>query len=432
MSADRYTVLGLARARSEWFGRVSRWATSAAVPADFVKCVSAEELHALLSSGRVFSAALLDAGLPVVDRDLIAALDAASCPALVVDAPSSTRDWSVIGATATLPEELDPLTLLKALTDHAVPVRPGAPAPSAPPPARSSEIAPAPLAAICGTGGSGASVAAIALAQGLAGDTHNERDRPVLLADLHLRADQAMLHDARDIVPGVQELVEAYRNGQPDTRGVQRLTFDVEERGYHLLLGLRRPRYWPSIRPHAFQAALRGLRRAFSTVVCDIAAEFEGERETGSVDIEDRHVMSRAAVERAAAVFAVGRPGLTGLHALVRLTDELLGFGVPAARIVPVLNAAPRSVRARAELTRSFGRLVAPIEGAGALPSPVFLTRRSVEQALMDGVALPGDLAKKMLGAWRAIGAEQPVAPPDAAPQPVTPGSLGHWTPQAS
>lgn len=433
MTVDRYAILGLARARSEWFRRVSQWATSAAVPADFVKCVSVEEMQALLASGRSFSAALLDAGLPVVDRELLAALEEAGCPALVVDAASSTRAWSAIGAVATLSDELDQQSLLRALAEHAVPLRSGASQRTAPPsPLVSDSATPAPLAAVCGTGGSGASSVAIALAQGLAGAREGSRTKPVLLADLHLRAAQAMLHDARDIVPGVQELVEAYRSGEPHARSVRQLTFDVTERGYHLLLGLRRARYWPSIRPHAFQAALEGIRRVFSTVVCDIAPEFEGEHETGSIDLEERHVMSRAVAERATAVFAVARPELSGLHALVRLTDELLSFGVPAARIAPVFNVAPRSVRARVGITRSFVRLVAPTRGAEGLPGPVFLPRRNVEQALTDGVALPAELSRTMFGAWRAIAGSQPAAETAATPSRVVPGSLGRWTPQAS
>ena len=43
MSAnDRYVVLGLAHVRSPWFREVSRWATSAVIPIDFVKCVSVD------------------------------------------------------------------------------------------------------------------------------------------------------------------------------------------------------------------------------------------------------------------------------------------------------------------------------------------------------------------------------------------------------
>ena len=38
----------------------------------------------------------------------------------------------------------------------------------------------------------------------------------VLLADLALRADQAMIHDAGELGPGIQELVDAHRLGHPD------------------------------------------------------------------------------------------------------------------------------------------------------------------------------------------------------------------------
>ncbi len=40
---DRFVVLGLGRPRSTWFGDVTRWANSASLPLEFVKCVSAEE-----------------------------------------------------------------------------------------------------------------------------------------------------------------------------------------------------------------------------------------------------------------------------------------------------------------------------------------------------------------------------------------------------
>ena len=40
----------------------------------------------------------------------------------------------------------------------------------------------------------------------------------VVLADLALHADQAMLHDARDVIPGVLELVESHRSGDAGRR----------------------------------------------------------------------------------------------------------------------------------------------------------------------------------------------------------------------
>ena len=155
------------------------------------------------------------------------------------------------------------------------------------------------LFSVCGPGGTGASTLAIALAQGLAADARN--GRRVLLADLARRADQAMLHDAQDLGPGVQELVEAHRLGRPEPDEVWRTTFDVPRRGYRLLLGLRRPEAWSALRPRAIDASIVGLRRSFQVVVADVTGDVEGEAEGGSVDVEERNHLARssgAAFER--------------------------------------------------------------------------------------------------------------------------------------
>ncbi|MDP8970810.1 MAG: hypothetical protein M3N52_10035, partial [Actinomycetota bacterium] len=119
MARERFVLLGLARARSLWFREVARWATSAAIPAEFVKCVSAEELRSHLVSDRAFSAAILDGGLPAVDRDLIQAARDAGCPVVVIDDRRQARDWRSLGAAAVLPAELDRAQLLDALATHA-------------------------------------------------------------------------------------------------------------------------------------------------------------------------------------------------------------------------------------------------------------------------------------------------------------------------
>ena len=85
MAAERFVVLGLAPARSLWFRSVGLWANSGALPAEFVRCISAEEVRARLASGRAFSALVADAGLPAVDRDLVASAGAAGGAVLVVD-----------------------------------------------------------------------------------------------------------------------------------------------------------------------------------------------------------------------------------------------------------------------------------------------------------------------------------------------------------
>jgi hypothetical protein len=262
----------------------------------------------------------------------------------------------------------------------------------------------------------------------------------VLLADLCLSADQAMLHDARDVVPGVQELVESHRTGRPSSDDRLQLTFEVPDRGYRLLLGLRRPRFWPAIRPRAFRAALDSLRHAFDVVVCDVTPDLEGEDASGSLEVEDRNVMARTAVQRADVVFVVARPGAKGLLDLVRVTGDVLELGMDPARVVPVINGAPRSPRQRAELSAALAELQTTSATAGSvLPSPLYLPERRVEEALRDGVPLPAPLPELMAGALRGV-LERPEAPQPAAeasggdpvPVPVRPGSLGSWTTSAA
>jgi len=423
MAGDRFVLLGLARPRAAWFADVSRWATSAVVPAEFVKCVSAEELRARLASGRSWSAALLDGTLPAVDRDLLAAVRDAGCAAVIVDDRPGANRWRSLGVAAVLPTGFDRGALLEVLESVAATVgRPvGAPGAVV---EHDVERGAGLVVAACGPGGTGASSVAAALAQGLAAV-----GRDVVLADLARHAEQAVLHDVRDVVPGVQELVEAHRNGVPGDDDVRSLTFAVVERGYALLLGLRRSRYWPSLRPRAFTAAFASLERAFDTVVCDVTADFEGESDAGSTDVEERNIAARVAIESADVVLAVGRPGLKGVHALVRVLVELGGAGVPVDRIVPVVVAAPRSPRVRAELTSALAALSAPALGGATTAPPLFLPSRPVEAAFRDGAPLPAPLPARLASTVLAVvGRVGSRARATAEPVPVAAGSLGTWT----
>lgn len=429
MATDRFVLLGLARPRVEWFRAVGQWATSAAIPAEFLKCVSVEELRARLQSGRTFSAVLLDGGMATVDRDILEVARDAGCVVLVVDDGRGRQDWVGLGAASLLPTNLTREALLDALAGHAAMVGRGAASPL-------DDAGPGTevptwrglLAAVCGPGGTGASTVAAALAQGLGHDARTSGD--VVLADLALQAEQAMLHDVRDVVPGIQELVEAHRSRRPSTDEVRALTFSVVERQYHLLLGLRRARYWATLRPRSFEAALESLRTAFATVVCDITADFESEDDAGSSDVEERNLMARSAVRSADVVFVVGRPGVKGLHALVRVLADLAAAGVPAGRTVPVLNEAPRQPRARAELAGALAELAVPAMGGGRTVAPVFLPSRRVEEALRDAVSVPAPLPGLLAGAFNAV-VDRLGPASDVGVQPVlervAPGSLASW-----
>lgn len=413
--SERYVLLGLARARSAWFREVAQWATAAALPVEFVKCVSAEELRARLDSGRVFSAVLLDGGLPALDRDLLDDVRTNGAAVVVVDDGRQSCDWPAVGAAAVLSPGFDQRALLDTLGSCARLVDradqlPGEPEPVVAPRGRGS------LVMVCGPGGTGASTVAVALAQGLADDIRVGRS--VLLADLALHAEQTVLHDARDVVPGVQELVEAHRVGRPSAEDLRALTFAVPERGYRLLLGLRRARLWPTLRPRAVEAAIESVRVGFRVVVCDTDADVEGEADSGSADVEDRHVLARTAARAADVVFVVGLPGVKGVHALGRVLHDLEELGVESGRLVPVVNRAPRSRRARAEI-------VAALDRAGA----VFLPERRVDQLFHDGVRLPAALTAPLVGAYLAVRERMgAVDAPSVLPVPV--GTVPVWSSQ--
>jgi hypothetical protein len=423
MRGERFVVLGLAHGQSGWFRDVARWSNSAAIPVEFLQCMAVEELRARLGSGRAFSAVLVDGGLPGVDRDLLDAARHVGCAVIVVGGRRSEHDWLVLGANATLPAEFDRTMLVDRLENIAS--RVGRGDEIALLPSWSPAGSRAPLIAVCGAPGTGASTVAMALTQGLAADIGNRA--LVLLADLRLDADLAALHDARDVVPGVVDLVEAHRGGVLSAAEIRSLTFRVPSRGYHLLLGLRRHRDWTVLRPRAFEAALDGLRRAYATVVADVDRDLEGEAESGSVDIEERNLMARTVTRTADSVVAVGGAGMTGILGLVRLRIALLEHGVDPARLVTVVNRAPRNPRARAEVTKTLATLSKRSPATGSLASPVFIPeRRQLERVVRDVVALPASVVSPVKGAVVGVLARSGPAPSAAdEPVPVTPGSLG-------
>ena len=142
--------------------------------------------------------------------------------------------------------------------------------------------------------------------------------------------------------------------------------------------------------------------------------------------------MARRTVADADAVFVVGTPSMKGVHALVRVIHDVVGAGVAATRVVPVVNQAPRSRRARAGLASTVHALVAPSAGPLGLAAPVFLPTRPVEDALRDGVRLPAGLGEPLAGALLAVTGSAAVTPRTSVPERVRPGSLGSWTEQAA
>ena len=432
MATDRYVVLGLARARAAWFGQVARWATAAALPVDFVKTVSGEEVRARLHSGRPFSALLVDGGLAALDRDLIDLAGRHGCAVIAVDDGRSARSWRDLGVAAVLPADVERGVLLDALRAVAQPIArrddsADLPDPVDPAPARWRGRS----VAVTGSGGVGRSTLAMAIAAGLAADS---RDAGlVVLADLALHAQQALLHDAGDVVPGVAELADACRGTALDSAELRRLCFSVPTRGYDLLLGLRRHRDWTALRPRAVAVALDGVRRAYRVVVSDVDPDVEGEAECGSLDVEDRNLLARTALRNAEVVLVVGHPGMAAVHAQLRVVRDLVEFGVAGARIVPVVNRAPRGPRQRAELAATLAGplLAAACPGVTLASTPIFVPeRRRLDDLVRDGAPLPPQIVRPVTGVVRALLDRTPELPaPPRPPEPVAvaPGSLGSW-----
>jgi energy-coupling factor transporter ATP-binding protein EcfA2 len=393
MPAERFVVLGVAQVRSPWFREVARWSTSAMLPVEFVKAMSVEEVRVRLRSGRGYSALLVDDSLSGVDRDLVELARDAGCAVVVVDSGRGMRPWRELGASAVLTSTFE--------RDE--------------------------LVAITGAPGAGRSTVTAALAQGLASDPRH-RDM-VCLADLALDAEQAMLHGSPDVVPGVLELVDGHRSGLPSIDDVRGMTWSVPARGYHLLLGLRRHRDWTAVRPRAFAAALDGLRRSFRIVVADVDADVEGEQATGSLDVEERNAIARTTLSAADLVVIVGQPGLKGMHSLLRATRGVLAHGVPGGRVLPLINRAPKGPRARAELTSTFGALLA---GDGDdVPSPLPVPeRRHLDQVHRDGARFPESWLAPVVTSVQSLldrvgSPEVDEVPTDL--EPVRPGALGSW-----
>ena len=392
MSNPRWRVAGLAEPRAAWFSDMSRWSTEAAIPVDFVKCLSAEEVRTRLVVGEAFSALLVGSGAAGVDLSLTAEARDRGLTVIGIG-ESAANSWSELGVSAVLEEGFQRDDLIAALAAHA-PVH----AESAGNKATASRAQPGgwlgQLVCVTGAGGTGSSLLAMCLAAELARDASNRG--LVLLADLALNADQAMMHDSRDVIPGVQDLLEAFAEGRTSRELVRSVVFEPEGRGYDLLLGLRRHRDWVTVRRRSLEGAMDVLLRTYRYVVADVDADAEGVPETGSADVENRNLMARTALLRADLVVVVGTAGTKGLCSLVRTIEALADAGVDADRLLAVLNRLGRKLSHR----QAAASAVAPLlenTRAQRLGSPVLVGEaRSVETALRDGVVPPRSLVRPL------------------------------------
>ena len=429
MGNDRFVVLGLARARTPWYSEMAQWSTSGLAPIEFIKCLSAQEVRARIAAGRAISAFIADATTTGLDRDLIDDVRAAGCAVLIVDDPRVRRDWIKLGASAVLPSPFDLPAVVDALHAHASTIRPTD---------RLLDLSSSSvddtdigwrgdLVAVIGPGGVGTSTVAMGVAQYLA--SRPGHAGAIALVDAALAGDLAMFHDVGDVIPGLLEMVEAHRQGHPDRAAVRSMFFDIEERGYHLLLGLRRRRDWTALRSRAFDAAIESIRSTYATTVADCHDDLDGSEDTGSIDLDDRNHTSRHLVRTAKAVLVVGRPGTKGAHAIVRGVNDLVSHGVESERIAVVINRAPKSRRIRNEMSKAALALLEPmLDGHSLAAAPVFVPEVGrIEAAHRQALRLPdrlcGPVGALTLGLLQSL---EGTTAHSEAPERIAVGSLGH------
>jgi MinD-like ATPase involved in chromosome partitioning or flagellar assembly len=336
-----------------------------------VCCADADEARVWLESARPWSALVVDPGRrDLVEMAVRRGIPVAASPA--ADLPGFLRQ-------------------------RAIAVRPagdlgrcGAVLSAAVAPAWAGHDAGGAIVSVCGPGGTGVSIVAMALAACLAG-----RLGPgIVLADLALRAGQAILHQVAPTTAGLEELVHAYCCGRLTPFEVRARALTPVGAGYRLLVGLHRPSHWTAIRPAAFDAALEGLRAAFGTVVADVTGDLEGEAETGSADIEDRNHMARQTVAASDVVVVVGAPGPTGRRALDATVEAVADHLGDASRTVQVLT------------------------GPGPSDDAIAVGRLDAGEDLERWGRPIADAVSARLGARLR---------PSPRPSLVVPGSIGHW-----
>ena len=191
--------------------------------------------------------------------------------------PQASHDWTLLGADAVVGRDFAPHEMLDSLVRCARPVHQADFSDSIPAAVTASGLSPwdGALVAVIGPGGTGVSTVAIAAAQGL-GRTGRGPEHSAALIDLCLCAEQAMLHDTNPTSPGLLELIDICRLGNPDDDAVRAQLSGITNRSYDLLPGLRRRGLWTQLRPASSRQALHAIVRSYDYVVADLADQASG------------------------------------------------------------------------------------------------------------------------------------------------------------
>jgi hypothetical protein len=231
----------------------------------------------------------------------------------------------------------------------------------------------------------------MAMAQGLAPASD------AVLADFARRSDQALLHRTGPGAAGLLDLVGRLRGRCLSSREVRGGTVAVNGQPYRLLPGPWRPHHWMAVDSRTFDVALQALRTAFGLVIADITGDFDGEAETGSLEVEERNHPARQVALTADLIVLVGGAGRTARNATADTHERLRALGVDSSRILTCTNRVP---------TGGDGALALPEVGLtedGTLPASLVAPLRQAATAALRrlppnrsaagwGVVAPGTL----------------------------------------
>lgn len=238
---------------------------------------------------------------------------------------------------------------------------------------------------VVGAGGTGTSTVAALLSQSLA--SHGAS----CLVDLRLRGEQALLHNIGRSKRGLAEFILGHRNSSPTTLPSQ-FVHRIPTRGYDLMAAMPSLPSWRLIDHSSLDAALHSLSRSYRSVVFDCDLDLEDRSVSGSMDIEERNMLTRSAIRSSSALVLVAQPGVKGLYSLSRLHREVLESKLVRGPIGIVINRYSPSPRKAREFLENLGDVLDQ-RGSGQPVKVIFLPDTSIESQVLATARFPASLA---------------------------------------
>ncbi len=343
------------------------------------RCVDVADLLAVCAAGSV-RVAIVDAGAPRLDRDVVQRLRRLGVPALAVEPPAGA------------PRELDAADVVAATEAPATIVaralalvRRGSTVLPAPAPVPGDEAAPSPagtsgrMVAVWGPAGApGRTTIAVNLATELA-----QAGRSVLLVDADTSGGAvATVLGILDEAPGVASACRTALRGRLDAGVLAALAVTVQP-GLRVLTGSPRPDRWRELRPAALDVLWPAARQLAEVVVVDVAAGLSGDDPDPLEPLlAGPSAVTSSALRSADVTVAVSGSDALGLLRLVHGLD-LLREQMPEVRPVVVANRVRSSVlgtHPRQQVREAFARVTGSVPLALLPDDP-----RAVDAAVRAG-----------------------------------------------